>query len=161
MSEATAWQVICWEGEEPGDQGSGLPGTEQPYWFKVLVPHNQISQYTKTKTKHGRTEMRLKEKRSHVRCTICRWFEDFPGSTGIGRWAPYAQTRAEWDRLPATNGYYTFYSTDLARPIYPDVEHYYDLEFFNGKHTSDYAQGWFQTDRLMVVGDMALAVGTS
>ncbi|KAI0906164.1 hypothetical protein F4823DRAFT_91920 [Ustulina deusta] len=147
MPEATPWHVICWEGEEePEDPVSGLPGTEQAYWFKVLVPHNRISEHTKTKVKHGRTETRLKDKRSHVQCTICKWYEDFPGSTGIGRWGPYEQTRAEWDRLPATNGYYTFYSTALARPISPGVDHYYDLEFFVGKHTSNCPQAWFQTN---------------
>ncbi|RWA04216.1 hypothetical protein EKO27_g10892 [Xylaria grammica] len=150
MPRATPWQVICWEGEEPEGLGSGLPGTERAYSFKVLVPHDQISGYTKVKTKHGKTEMMLKEKRSHIRCTVCKWYDDFPGSTGIGRWAPYEQTRAEWDRLPATNGYYTFYSADLARPIYPGVEHYYDLEFFHGKHTGNSAQACFQTGTFQV-----------
>ncbi|KAI1422210.1 hypothetical protein F5Y12DRAFT_800012 [Xylaria sp. FL1777] len=146
MPQAAAWHVICWEGEEePEQHASGLPGTEQAYWFKVLVPHDRISEYTKTKVKHGKTEMKLKDKRSHVQCTICKWYEEFPGSTSIGRWAPYGQIRAEWDKLPATNGYYTFYSTAMAHPISPAVDHYYDLEFFVGKHTSSCPQAWFQT----------------
>ncbi|KAF2966744.1 hypothetical protein GQX73_g6831 [Xylaria multiplex] len=148
MPEATPWQVICWEGregEEPEGQVSGLPATERPYSFKILVPHDQISEYTKTKTKHGKTEMRLKDKRSHIRCTICKWYENFPGSTGIGRWAPYGQTWAAWDRLPATNGYYTFYSTDVSQPVCPGVEHYFDMEFFAGKKTTTSPQAWFQT----------------
>ncbi|KAI0810576.1 hypothetical protein GGR55DRAFT_114871 [Xylaria sp. FL0064] len=150
MPGAPEWQVICWEGEEPDIHISGLPSTEQAYWFKVLVPHDRILEYTKAKVKHGKTETKLKDKRSHIQCTICKWYEEFPGSTSIGRWAPYGQTRADWDRLPASNGYYTFYSNALAHPISADVDHYFALEFFAGKHTTTHPQAWFQTDTFLV-----------
>ncbi|KAI1311508.1 hypothetical protein F5Y03DRAFT_391596 [Xylaria venustula] len=151
MSGGNVWQVICWEGDEnPEEHASGLPGAEKAYCFKILVPHDQIIPHTKSKVKHGRTETKLKDKRSHVQCTVCRWYEEFPGSTGIGRWAAYGQTRAEWDRLPATNGYYTFYSTTLAPPISPDVDHYFALEFFVGKHTNNCPEAWFHTSPFQV-----------
>ncbi|KAI0514359.1 hypothetical protein F5B22DRAFT_611267 [Xylaria bambusicola] len=142
----TPWHVICWEGNAaPEVQVSRLPATQHPYSFKVLVPHDKIIQHTKTKVKHGRVESKLKNKRSHVQCTICKWYEEFPGSTSIGRWGPYEKTRAEWDGLPATNGYFTFYSTSMAHPISPAVEHYHDLAFFAGRHTTNDAQARFQT----------------
>lgn len=148
----TPWYVICWEGDEEPEihASSGLPGTQHPYSFKVLVPHDQISAHTKTKVKHGRLESKLKEKRSHIQCTICRWYDEFPEGTSIGRWGPYEKTRAEWDRLPATNGYYTFYSTALSHPLAPGVEHYYDLAFFKGRHTSIHSQARFQTATFQV-----------
>ncbi|KAI0977518.1 hypothetical protein F4678DRAFT_455663 [Xylaria arbuscula] len=151
MSGGTEWQVICWEGDEkPEEHASSLPGAEQAYWFKVLVPHDRIISHTKSKVKHGRIETKLKDKRSHVRCTVCRWYEEFPGSTGIGRWASYGQIRAEWDRLPAMNGYYTFYSTTMAHPIAPAVDHYFDLEFFVGKHTTNSPGAWSHTNPFQV-----------
>ncbi|KAI8944216.1 hypothetical protein F4801DRAFT_600198 [Xylaria longipes] len=131
------WKIIYFEEIEPADPINSLPFDGWHSCLKILVPHAAIKKYTaKQKTADGKTATMLENPRSHILCTILMFYTD----PEPGHWAPLQRYEAQWDGLPAKNGYYTFYGTDLVTPLWPGVQYYHNLEFYDadgGEYVED------------------------
>ncbi|KAI1754536.1 hypothetical protein F4782DRAFT_528457 [Xylaria castorea] len=122
------WKVIHYEDVEPMEAVNQLPIDGRASCLKVLVPHASIKKYTaKQQTAEGETVTVLENPLSHVLCSIFIFYTE----PEPGRWDALMRYRADWDGLPAKNGYYTFYGLDPVSPLWPGVNYYHNLEFYD------------------------------
>ncbi|KAI0457946.1 hypothetical protein F5B21DRAFT_462267 [Xylaria acuta] len=130
------WKVIHYEDVEPMGAINQLPIDGRASCLKILVPHAAIKNYTtKEKAADGDTITMLENPLSHVLCSIFMFYTD----PEPGYWAPLMRYQAEWDGLPAQNGYYTFYGMNPVSPLWPGVEYYHNLEFYDAD-TNEYVE---------------------
>ncbi|KAJ2986625.1 hypothetical protein NUW58_g4937 [Xylaria curta] len=99
----TEWKIIYFEEEEPEDTVSRLPIAGHASLLKILVPHNQISKYTKQEEGGAGGAHVLKNQDSNILVTILTFQRKDVMEEGY--WGPLAQFHAEWDRRPEQDGF--------------------------------------------------------
>ncbi|KAI1745844.1 hypothetical protein F4680DRAFT_442119 [Xylaria scruposa] len=137
MSAADAeWKVIHYEDEEPVGIVNQLPIDGRASCLKVLVPHAAIKKYTmKQENAEGEMVTVLENPLSHVLCSIYVFYTD----PEPGCWSPLYRNRADWDGLPAKDGYYTFYGLNPVSPLWGGSSYYHNLEFYDADN-EEYVQ---------------------
>ncbi|KAI0490852.1 hypothetical protein F4859DRAFT_520506 [Xylaria cf. heliscus] len=121
-------KVIYFEDEEPMDAENQYPIDGLASCLKILVPHAHIRKYTTEETTaDGKTVKVLENPLSHVLYSIYMLHTD----PAPGGWLPMARQRAEWDGLPAKDGYYTFHGLNPILPLWSGVHYYHNLQFFD------------------------------
>ncbi|KAH8165688.1 hypothetical protein CIB48_g2562 [Xylaria polymorpha] len=126
MSADQEWKVIHYDDVEPWEIRNRLPVVGRASCLKILVPRASIKKYTmKEDTIEGETLRVLENPLSHVVCSIYMFNED----PSPGAWVPFMRHEAEWDGLPARNGYFTFYGVSPVSPLWEGFNYYHNLEF--------------------------------